>query len=456
MKLDKSSLLFSVILLLFSGSLFPLIAQNTADGIVVIVNEEIILKSDVDSEVANYIQQASVQGQSIPFTKELWIQALESMIDNEVLLIQAKIDSITVSDDQVNRQMDMRINDLIQRAGSEQALERAFGKSIVELRREFRDQFRDQMIVSRVQSEKLSDITITRPEVFDFFNRIPADSLPTIPERIAISQIVIKPEPSSDVRDAAFQKANSIRDSILAGADFEEMAIQFSEGPSAPRGGLIPLLPLNDLVPEYAAAASALSPGEISEVVETEFGFHVIRLNQRQGDQIETNNILIKVDSDKFDDSGAIEKLENIRTQIETGEKTFEEIAREVSEDPNSGPAGGRLYNPLTGERLMGIQELDPALYRIVLLLTEEGDISDPKPFTLMDPTETRAFRIVKLDRLIPEHTANLTDDYAQIEMIALQRKQDRELMEWLKEIRENVYIEYFIDLETFQTFSKL
>ena len=454
MKPAYTIFLFSFFLTFFFGSVVALTAQDTADGIVVIVNEEIILKSDVDREVANYLQQANVQGQIITFSKELWIQALESMIDNEVLLFQAKIDSITVSDDQVDRQMDMRIQDLIQRAGSEQALERAFGKSIVELRREFRDQFREQMIVSRVQSQKFSEITITRPEVIEFFNAIPKDSLPIIPERVAVSQIVIKPEPSRDIREAAFQKASAIRDSILAGADFEEMAIKNSEGPSAPRGGLIPLLPLNDLVPEYAAAASALSPGEISEVVETEFGFHVIRLNQRQGDQIETNNILIKVDTDKFDDASAIGKLERLKEEIESGERTFEEIAREESEDPNTAPAGGRLYNPMTGERLLGIQELDPALYRIVLLLTEEGDISDPKPFTLMDPTETRAFRIVKLDRLISEHTANLNDDYAQIEMIALQRKQDRLLMEWMKEIRENVYIEYFIDLDEIQTLS--
>ncbi len=431
-------------------------AQNTADGIVVIINEEIILKSDVDREVVNYIQQASLQGNRVPFSEELWYQALESMIDNQVMLIQAKIDSITVSDDQVNRQMDMRIQDLISRAGSEQALERAFGKSIIELRREFRDQFREQMIVSRLQSQKLTEITITRPEVMGFFNAIPKDSLPIIPERVALSQLVVKPEQSKDARNAALKKATILRDSILAGANFEEMAIRHSEGPSAPRGGLIPLIPLNDLVPEYAAAASALSTGEISEVVETAFGFHIIRLNQRQGDQIETNNLLIKIDSEQFDDEGAIQRLNTLREEILSSDKKFEEVARELSEDPNSAPAGGRLYNPMTGERLLGIQELDPALYRIVLLLINEGDISEPKPFTLTDPSETRAFRIVKLDRLIPEHKANLTDDYIQIEQIALQRKQDRMLLEWLREIRSTVYIEYFIDTTPSQTLSRL
>lgn len=431
-------------------------AQSTADGIVAIVNEEMILKSDVDREVANYIQQASLQGDRILFSRELWLQALESMIDNQVMLVQAKIDSITVSDDQVDRQMDMRIQDLVQRAGSEQALERAFGKSIIELRREFRDQFREQMIVSRLQSQKLTDITITRPEVVDFFNGIPKDSLPLVPERVALSQLVIKPEPSKDVRDAAIRKASGIRDSILAGANFEEMAIRYSEGPSAPRGGLIPLIPLNDLVPEYAAAASALKPGEVSEIVETAFGFHIIRLNQRLGDQIETNNLLIKVDSEQFDDQSAIEELTAIKNRVLAEEIEFEELARELSQDPNTAPAGGRIYNPMTGERLMSMQEMDPSLYRIALLLTNEGDISEPKPFTLMNPMETRAFRIVKLDKLIPEHKANLIDDYSQIEQIALQRKQDRLLMEWLKEIRQNVYIEYVIELNDHQTLSRL
>lgn len=427
---------------------------RTADQIIAIVNEKIILKSDVDLEVANYLQQSRLQGMQIEFSQDLWFQALESMIDNEVMLVQAEIDSIVVSDDQVNRQMDMRIAELEAQAGGEAALERAFGKSLPEIRREFRDQFREQMTVSQLQSAQITKVGITRPEVEEFFDSIPADSLPLIPEMVAVSQIVIKPEPSKDVRMRAMEQAQAIRDSIVdGGASFEEMARRHSQGPSAPRGGLIPLIPLNDLVAEYAAAASALEPGEVSEVVETEFGFHVIRLNRRQGDRIETNNILIRLDSEQFDDQGAIARLDSLRTQVMEEDRPFDELAREISEDEDTAPSGGRLYDPGTGERLIPIERLDPALYRIVLLLTQEGMVSEPRPFNLPGGPgqQTRAFRIVRLDRLIPEHVANLKQDYARIEQIALQRKQAKELGDWLDEIRENVYIEYLIDLPSRQ-----
>lgn len=420
---------------------------QSADQIIAIVNEKIVLKSEVDAEVAQYLQQARIQGVDARFSEELWMQALESIIDNEVMLFQAQLDSIVVSDEQVNRQMDFRIEQLTQQAGGQKALEDAFGKSIVEIRREFREQFRDQLIVSQLQSTKMSKVTITRPEVEEFFNTIPKDSIPLIPEQVSISQIVIKPKPSSDVREAALRKAEMLRDSIVTqGVPFEEIARRHSDGPTAPRGGLIPLMPLNDLVAEYAAAASALQPGEVSTVVETSFGFHVIRLNRRQGEQIETNNLLIQIDKSLFDDDTAIEILDSLRISILEGKQTFADVARTRSEDPATSPSGGRIYNPMTGERLIAINRLDPSLYRIVLLLEQEGDISEPRPYTLDDPSQSRAFRIVRLDKLIKEHEANLKDDYVRIEEIALQQKQSRMLEEWLREIRENVYIEYLVD----------
>lgn len=459
MTLRSLSRLLPFLSLLFPAQVGFAQVQSTpasADQIIAIVNEKIVLKSDVDSEVAQYIQQARLQGVDVEFTKELWVQALESIIDNEVMLFQAQLDSIVVSDEQVMRQMDFRIEQLTQQAGSERALEEAFGKPLVEIRREFRDQFREQLIVSQLQSTRLSNVSITRPEVEEFFQAIPTDSVPTIPEQVAISQIVIKPKPSADVREAAIRKAQALRDSIVIhGVPFEEIAKRHSDGPTGPRGGLIPMMPLNDLVAEYAAAASALEPGEVSTVVETSFGFHVIRLNKRQGEQIETNNLLIQVDRNLLDDDTAIATLDSLRKVIQEEKVSFADAARARSEDPASAPSGGRLYNPMSGERLIPINRLDPSLYRIVLLLEQVGDMSEPRPYTLDDASQSRAFRIVRLDRLIEEHTANLKDDYARIEEIALQRKQSIVLEQWLRDIRQNVYIEYLVDIEATQVSSR-
>jgi peptidyl-prolyl cis-trans isomerase SurA len=368
------------------------------------------------------------------------------MVDNYVLLQKAQIDSVVVSDEQVNRMMDQRIQQLTRQAGSEQALENAFGQSLVEIRAEFREQFRDQLTAQRVQQTKIQEISITRPEVVNFFSQIPENQIPIIPEQVAISQIVAIPPPLDDAREAAFQEALALRDSVTTGGkNFEEMAEKYSDGPTGPRGGLLPLMPLDDLVANYSAAASALEPGEISEVVETQFGFHVIRLNRRVGDEIETNHILIEIGEESLNEEAAINKLEALRDSVLNHGESFDDLARRHSEDEQTAPLGGKIYDQQTGARLIPLDQLDPALYRIVLLLDEEGQISEPKSYNPNNPNVNRAFRIVRLDRNVPEHRANLETDYDRIRQSALSQKQNRIMRQWIDELRNEVYVEFKI-----------
>lgn len=448
MFIRKSITLLGMIMLFCTGSLFSQ-QKQVADKIVAIVNDDIILKSEVDDEVRQYLQQAQMnqQAQSVSFSEDLWYSALESMIDSYVMLEKAEQDSIVVSDDMVNRQMDQRIQQMVRQAGSEQALEEAFGQSIVQIRADYREQFREQMIVQQVQQQKMSDVEITRPEVREFFEQIPQNQLPTIPEQVELSQIVVTPPELEDARNTALQKARALRDSVIThGKNFEEMARKYSDGPSASRGGLLPMMPLNDLVANYSAAASALEPGEISQVVRTEFGYHVIRLNERSGDNIETNHILVEIDEESVDNEFAINKLEAIRDSALNHDIPFRDLARRHSEDEITQAMGGRIMNMQTEERRLSLSDLDPSLYRIVLLLEEEGDISEPREFT-MQQNEKKAYRIVRLDRHHPEHIANLDDDYERIRDIALQQKRMRDMSKWLEDARSEVYIEYKIDI---------
>lgn len=422
--------------------------QQTTDKIIAIVNDRIILKSDVDEEIMNYMRQTEMDGQEVEFSRDIWYSALQSMVDSYVLLEKAKLDSVVVSDDMVTRNMDQRISQLIRQAGSERALEEAFGQSLVQIRAEFREQFREQMIAQAVQQRKMSTISITRPEVEEFFNQIPEESIPTIPEQISLSQIVIIPTPLEDAKNEAFERAQVLRDSVTTyEKDFEEMARQYSEDVSAPRGGLIPMMPLDELVSSYSAAAAALQPGGISQVVETRFGFHVIRLNRRSGDNIETNHILIKIDEELVDEQAAIDKLNAIRDSVLIHDKSFADMARKYSQDDDSNVFGGRIVNPQTGRRLLQIDQLEPALYRIALLLDDEGQISEPRTYNPRSPTVNRAFRIVRLDRHIPEHRANLKQDYDQIRDFALQQKTSRIMGQWIDELRNEVYVEFKIPL---------
>lgn len=441
-------ILISLLCIIYTDSVKAQDQQQTTDKIVAIVNDRIILKSDVDEEILNYMRQAEMDGQEIDFSEEIWYSALQSMVDSYVLLEKAEIDSVVVSDDMVSRNMDQRINQLIRQAGSEGALEEAFGQSIVQIRAEFREQFREQMVAQSVQQQKMAAISITRPEVEEFYNEIPEESMPTIPEQIALSQIVIIPQPLEDAKNEALEKAQALRDSVITHEkDFEEMARLYSEDVSAPNGGLIPMMPLDGLVSSYSAAAAALQPGGISQVVETQFGFHVIRLNRRSGDNIETNHILIKIDEELVDEQSAIDKLNAIRDSVLTHDKSFADMAREYSEDEDSNVFGGRIVNPQTGQRLLQLERLDPALYRIALLLDEEGQISEPRAYNPQSPTVTKAFRIVRLDRHIPEHLANLKQDYDQIRDFALQQKTDRIMRRWIDELRNEVYVEFKIPL---------
>ena len=208
-------------------------SSNTpTDYIIAQVNDRVILKSDIDTDVRMYLLQSRSYGQNIPFTESLWYNFLNNSVENLVLLEKAKIDSVIIPDDRVNRAMDQRIQQLIMQAGTEQALERAFGKSIIQLREEFREDFREQMTTEQVRQTYLSSVTITRPEVQEFFDGIPVDSLPTIPEQVALSQIVIIPPAKKDAEQSAKQFAETLRDSIINhGKSLEELAKRHSDAP---------------------------------------------------------------------------------------------------------------------------------------------------------------------------------------------------------------------------------
>jgi peptidyl-prolyl cis-trans isomerase SurA len=434
-------ILFGILLISFTANIAQAQQARMLDKIVAVVNDHIILQSDVDARTTEFIRNS----RGMEFTQDLWFDVLESVIDNYVLYEQAKIDSIVVTDDEVNRAMDNRIRQLVTQVGSEQALEEALGQSIIQIRAQYRSNFREEMMVERVRDKKMRSIRITRSEVEEFFNRIPQDSLPLVPETVELSHIVVIPPVRQEARRAAFEKATMLRDSLINhGANFEELARRHSDGPGAANGGFLPLLPLSDLVSEYSAAAAALQPGQISEVVETRFGFHVIRLNRRVGDQIETNHILIQVREEEVDEDFAREKLMAIRDSVLTHNRDFRELARRHSDDKSTAPTGGRLSNPRTGDRRLVVSDLDPDLYRASLSLEEVGQISEPIRFTT-GPQNNRqvAFRIIRLNNRVEEHHANMQQDYDIIMSYALQEKRFEQFTRWMKELRDEVYVEY-------------
>jgi len=427
----------------------PVAGGKVLDQIVAVVNNHIILKSDVDSVLAQYMMSAK----GVKFTPQLWYQALESEVDKLVLLEQAKIDSVTVTDDEVEKALNQRIKQLEKQIGSQKELESYFGKSIVELKAQWKGFYRQDAIVQKMRQSKLGSIKITRPEVLGYFNSIPPDSLPRIPESIDLSQIIRIPPPDSNAVQNAYRLAEELRDSIIVyHKNFEELAKRWSQGPSATSGGHIGLINVKDLVPEYAAAAAALKPGEISQVVRSPFGFHIIRLNKRVGDKIDTNHILIKVDESKRDDAKAIRFLKNLRDSVLVYHKLFADMARKYSQDQATAPAGGQLIDPQTGNYFIPLTGLDPALYRVVIMLNKAGEISPPKPYTINNPGPVKAYRIVRLNNHLDEHRANLAQDYDLIKSYALQNKKLRIMRQWLQQLRKQIFVEYLVPVPRNET----
>lgn len=443
--------LFRPIIILFALILtaFPSWAQEgeVIDEIVAVVNDHIILRSDVDMQMQQYMQQT--QQRSVD--ENLWYEILESQVFRFMLLEKAKMDSVVVSDDQVDRALNQQINQMLQQAGSEERLEQALGQSLTEVRAEYRELFREEMMIDQVRTNRMQRVNITRPEVVEFYDSIPEDELPVVEESVELAQIVAVPPPLEDARVKARNKAESLRDSIVNyDRDIEELAIRYSDGRTASSGGRLPQLNLNQLLPSYAAAASALEPGEISEVVETPDGFHVIKLNERSGDQLTTTHILIELGSEELDDQYAIDKLNALKDSVETGKADFAELARRHSEDRATAPTGGRLRDQQTGQRRIPVSRLETSLRNAISDL-EPGEITEPHEYEFggegEDQEPKTGYRIVLVRDHIPEHVANLEDDYDMIRRAALEQKQQEKLNEWFDEMRQDVYVEYRVDM---------
>ena len=411
-------------------------AQPLVESIAAIVGNEVVYLSDVEATISDLRRS----GNKTPIN-ELRCNVFQEMLISKLFVDQARIDSIEVSGDVIEGELNMRINDAIRRAGSEQALEEYFKKSMFEIRRDIRKTMMEQEVVKEVQSKISEDLTMTPSGVKRFYNTIHKDSLPVIPARYQLRIIQLDPPSNEDNKAEARQKLLDLRSQILEGKSFSVLARLYSEDKeSAKNGGEIGYLTRSELDKAYADAAFSLTKNTVSKVVESKFGFHIIQLIDRKGEMVNTRHILIRPQVKADQAEMAIKKLDSIADLVRKDSMKFETAALRFSTHKDSRINGGKMVNPNPSDRVnwLSLEALNTEMYMNVREL-KIGEIS--KPFKTTDENNNPVFRIVKLDSEIPAHKANIKEDYQILYDAALAERRQKLYEDLIKKKLEFTYI---------------
>ncbi len=391
------------------------------DRIVAVVNDDIILESDLNAQVQFTVMNNRVD----PKTPGLREDVLRRMIDEKLVVAKAIEDSVVVSDEEVQQQLDEVIKQRIQQVGSESRLEELYGMPISRIKRDYRDEMRKNMLAQKLQQQKFGGSEISRREVEQFYNTY-KDSLGVVPEEVEMARIYVTPKFDEKAKAAARAKLEQLRDSLALGVDFGDLARRHSEDPgSAKQGGDLGLVRRGQFVKEFETAVFALKEGEVSDIVETQFGYHLIQLLERRGDAVMARHILIRVPRSEASDSIAIALLDSLRDRALAGE-SFAELAKRYSEDKNTASIGGNL----------GVVDLESQVgkdFYPTIVNLKEGEIS--KPTRIGD-----GFHIIYMKHRTPAHPVSLDQDYHRLEALALNFKRQEDYQSWIEELRKTIY----------------
>lgn len=419
---------------LFAGQILAQPTGQLVEGVVAVVGKNIILKSEVDEQFEAYKRQNGGQSDLEICT------VLEELLFQKLLIHHAEIDSVIVSDDEVEGNMDRRLAQLIaQMGGDSRKLEEYYGKSIIEIKEEMRTLMKEQLIAQRMQFTISDGIEITPTEVQEYFNKLPQDSLPLINTEVEVAQIVRYPEVSREAEEEAIEKLAGLRERIEKGSSFSSMAILYSEDPGSNKnGGEYKGIKRGQFVKEFESVAFNLKKGEISQPFKSEYGYHIVQLLDKRGEELDLRHILIKPKLAQEDLTEAKNLLDSVYMQIQRGELTWEEAATKYSQDEQTKFNAGIISNFETGDAKFELSQLDRDVYSAIKDLNK-GQISKPTFFRTFDQKE--AFRLVKLTNKVEPHKANMVDDYQRMKALALQQKQMDSVNDWITDKVSQTYI---------------
>jgi len=406
---------------------------KSLEKIIGIVGDRIVLNSDIETAFID------AKKQNPELTESTKCEILEQTLGQKILAEQADRDSVVISKEELEGFLDNRIRQFIQQFGSEKKLEEVAGKTVYQLKDEYRPVFQEQLKAQRMQQQLMAKVKITPQEVKEFYKSIPQDSLPFYPSMVEIGQIIFAPEISKEVDDYAKNKLAKVREKIVKGESTFDYEASFSEDPSSrDNGGDMGFVKREQLVPEFAAAAFRLQTGEISKVIKSEFGYHIIEMIERQGENAHLRHILFK----PIVTSGDVKKTEkladSVRAELMAGKTSFSQAVKKYSSDKQSKNTGGIVTNPYSGSTFLEMKQLDAAA-AIALQDLKVGEYSQPAEYTT--PSGDKTVRIIFLRTRTEPHKANLENDYNKIQEVALSKKQNTYLFNWLEERIPTFYV---------------
>lgn len=408
--------------------------RQRVDGIVAVVGQTIIKNSDVEQAYAQIRLRKGMENAQIERCA-----LLESMLVSKLLVHKGMVDSVEVKEEQVEEQVEYYLGMAVAQAGGKDRLRELFHASYDELHDQYYDIIHDRIMSQKVEYDLTGNIKVTPAEVAEYFATYVADSLPEIPTQYEVSEVVIKPTISEEERDRVRGELAELRERILKGESFAMLARLYSQDPgSAAKGGELGFFGRDRMVAEFEAAAFALKPGEVSPIVETEYGFHIIQLIERRGNTINARHILMQPKNSTDDLLHARITLDSLAQEIRQGRVSFEEVARKYS-DGDSKAQGGAVANPATGNNRFDKETFAQLYPGISIAAMEEGEVSNATPITTDE--NKSAYCIVKVTKVIPAHKANLTDDYDRISNAALEAAKNKKIVEWCNRMVKTTYI---------------
>ncbi len=418
----------------------PVSAQKYPDGIidktVAVVGNEMISVSQIEEEVQ------VMRAQGMASDRNIRCELLEQMMTAKLFLIQARLDSLTVNNDMVESELRNRVDNIRTQLGGDENVEKYFGKPLYRLRQEWRQTLQDQSLTQQMQQNVASSVSEMTPyDVQKYVEAMDSLDLPVVPIKYQLSQICIYPD-----REAANlvvkERLLAIRERIMNGEKFSVLAMIYSQDPgSARRGGELGMASKSVFWPAFSDAAMALKPGIVSQIVETPDGFHIIEVLEKKGDMFNARHILLKPEYTAEDREKAFKTLDSLKTELTNGAVSFDLAARFYSQDPATRTNGGQMADPSTGSSYFEIDQLKPEDYNAIKDL-KEGEISEP--FESRD-NEGRSgntvYKIIKVDKIIPAHTASFSEDYTMLSEQAQNERAMNAIDEFIKKKISETYI---------------